>query len=135
MLRQFERTDGSNSRYLGTLAYSYLQAGHEQEFEKLTGALEESVARRLVARDKSFGSIFNSIRLAALTGTDEEVLIQVQRLIDNDGIGVNLFDTPMFDRMQEDAEFQKLNAIVVKLANDERAKLGLDPYMAALANN
>ena len=120
MLQQFERTDGSNSGYLAPLAYSYLQAGRESEFKKLTDALAETVVRREVARDKSFGSIFNSINLAALTGTDEEVLIHAQRLIDNNGVGVNVFDTPIsfsssvvtdfaiaiFDRMRENAEFQ-----------------------------
>ena len=135
MLQQFERTDGSNSGYLAPLAYSYLQAGREPEFKKLTDALAESVARRVVALDKSLPSILNSVDLAALTGTDEEILIQVQRLIDNDGVGVNVFDTPIFDRMQENAEFRRLNAILVKRANDERAKLGLDPYQAALPNS
>jgi len=135
MLQQFERTDGSNSGYLAPLAYSYLQTGRDPEFKILTDALAESKARREVALDKSLGSIFNSIDLAALTGTDEEVLIQAQRLIDNNGVGVNFFDTPMYDRMAENAEFQKLDAILVKRANDERAKLGLDPYERALSNN
>jgi hypothetical protein len=67
-----------------------------------------------------------------LTGTDEEVLVQVQRLIDSNGVGVNIFDTPLYDRMADNAEFQKLNAILVKRANDERAKLGLDPYQRAV---
>ena len=135
MLQQFERTDGSNSGYLAPLAYSYLQSGRESEFNKLTDALAESVSRRVVALDKSLGSIFNSISLAALTGTDEEVLIQVQRLIDDNGLGVNTFDTPIFDRMEGNAEFQRLNAILVKRANNERAKLGLDPFQPVLANN
>jgi hypothetical protein len=135
MLQQFERTDGSNSGYLAPLAYSYLQAGRESEFKILTDALAESVARRVVARDKSYGSIMNSINLAALTGTDEEVLTQVQRLIDNNGIGVDVFDAPIFDRMQGNAEFQRLNAILVERANRERAKLGLERYQPALANN
>ena len=135
MLQQFERTDGSNSGYLAALAYSYLQAGRDEEFKILTDALAESGERREVARDRSFGAIFNSIDLAALTGTDEEVLTQVQRLIDNNGVGVRLFDAPIYDRMADNAEFQKLNAILVKRANDERAKLGLDPYQRALSNN
>ena len=135
MLQQFERTDGSNSSYLAALAYSYLQSGRDLEFKKLTDALAESRERREVARDKSFRSIVDSIALAALTGTDEEVLTQVQRLIDNDGVGVRLFDAPIYDRMAENAEFQRLNAILVKRANDERAKLGLDPYQRALSNN
>ena len=132
MLQQFERTDGSNVRYLAPLAYAYLQEGRDAEFKIMTDALAEAKARREVARDMSFGSISSSIDLAALTGTDEEVLTQVQRLIDNNGVGVNIFDTPMYDRMADNAEFQKLNAILVKRANDERAKLGLDPYQRAV---
>jgi TolB-like protein/Tfp pilus assembly protein PilF len=135
MLQQFERANGSNSGYLAPLAYSYLQAGRETDFKILTDALEESVARRAVARDKSFGALINSINLAALTGTDEEVLTQVQRLIDNNGIGVDVFDAPIFDRMKGNAEFQKLNAILVERANRERAKLGLEPYQPALADS
>jgi TolB-like protein/Flp pilus assembly protein TadD len=132
MLQQFERADGSNSRYLAPLAYAYLQEGRDAEFKILTDALAESEARREVARNTSYGSIINSIDLAALTGTDEEVLVQIQRLIDSNGVGVNIFDTPLYDRMADNAEFQKLNAILVKRANDERAKLGLDPYQRAV---
>ena len=79
--------------------------------------------------------MINTINLAALSGTDQEVLIQVQRLVDNNGVGVNLFDRPIFDRMQESTEFQKLNAILVKRANDERAKLGLDPYVPGIPSS
>ncbi|NQV87542.1 MAG: hypothetical protein HQ492_10750 [Woeseiaceae bacterium] len=135
MLQQFERADGSNSGYLAPLAYSYLQAGRELEFKKLTDALAESVARREVTRDRSYGSLINSIDLAALTGTDEEVLTRVQRFIDNNGVGVDVFDTPILDRMQENADFLRLDAILVERANRERAKLGLDPYQPALSNN
>ena len=135
MLQQFDRADGSNSRYLAPLAYSYLQEGRDEEFMILTDALAEAVARRAVARDTSFGAIFNSIDLAALAGTDEEFLVQVQRLIDTNAVGVNRFDTPIYNRMADNAEFQKLNAILVKRANDERAKLGLGPYQQALSNN
>ena len=135
MLQQFERTDGSNSNYLPPLAYSYLRAGREAEFRKLTDALAESIERRVVARDKSYAAIFNSISYAALTGTDDEVLAQIQKLIDYNGLGVSLFDTPIFDRMRDNAEFQKLDAILLKRANQERAKLGLEPYQAALSGS
>jgi TolB-like protein len=132
MLQKFERADGSNSGYLAPLAYAYLQAGRDAEFKILTDALAEAEARRAVARDTSIGSIFNSMDLAALTGTDEEVLVQAQRLIDINHLGVNRFDTPLYDRMADNAEFQKLNAILVKRANDERAKLGLAPYQRTI---
>jgi len=135
MLRRFERPDGSNSRSLVSFAYSYLQTGREAEFKILTNALEESVTRRVVAQDKSFAAIDNEIALAALTGMDEDVLIKIQKLVDNNGVGVNLFDAPIFDRIRENPEFQRLDAIFVKRANDERAKLGLPPYLRALPSS
>ena len=135
MMQQFERTDGSNSGYLSALAYSYLQSGRDLEFRKLTDALAESEQRREVARDRSYGSLLDSIDLAALTGSDEEVLTQMQRLIDFGVVDVRLFDAPIYDRMADNAEFQRLNAILVKRANDERAKLGLEPYQRALPNS
>ena len=63
-----------------------------------------------------------------MTGTDEEVLERARRIVDNNGTGVLFFDSPIFERMNENAEFQELGAILEKRANDERAKLGLEPY-------
>ena len=131
MLQRFERTDGSNSSYLAPLAYCYLQAGRDLEFKFLTDALAENLARQEVA-GRSSATILRSIDLAALTATDEEVLIQVQRLVDNNGVDVNMFYMPWYDRMADNAEFRRLNAILVKRANDERAKLGFDPYQRAV---
>ena len=90
--------------------------------------MAEYERRREVARDRSLGAVFSSLNLAALTGTDEEVLAMAQVLIDYNGVGVRIFASPLYDRMADNAEFQKLDAILVKRANDERAKLGLDPY-------
>ena len=135
LIQQFKRLDGTNSGYLSALAYSYLQAGKEQEFKLLTDALAASVAKRRAAESTFVDAIIEAAELAALTGTDEEVLIQVRKIIANNGVGVNFFDYPIFERMKDNAEFQKLDAILVKRANDERAKLGLDPYLPVAAIN
>jgi len=135
LIRQFIRPDGSNSGYLSLLSFSYLQAGREDEFEKLTDALAVSVSRRRAAESTFVPAIIEAAELAALTGTDEEVLVQVRKIVGNNGVGVNFFDYPIFERMKDNAEFQKLDAILVKRANDERAKLGLDPYLPIAAIN
>ena len=135
LIQQFKRPDGSNSGYLSSLSFSYLQAGREQDFRKLTDALAESVSRRRAAESTFVPAIVEAAELAALTGSDEEVLVQVRKIVDNDGVGVNFFGYPIFDRMRENSEFQRLNAILVKRANDERAKLGLDPYLAGIVRN
>jgi TolB-like protein/Flp pilus assembly protein TadD len=133
LIQHFAVPDGSNSGYLSPLAYSYLQAGKEQDFRKLTDALAASVAKRRAAESTFVPAIVEAAELAALMGTDEEVLVQVRKIADNNGVGVNFFDYPIFERMKDNAEFQKLDAILVKRANDERAKLGLDPYLPVAA--
>jgi len=135
LIRQFIRPDGSNSGYLSLLSFSYLQASREDEFEKLTDALAVSVSKRRAAESTFVPAIIEAAELAALTGTDEEVLVQVRKIVGNNGVGVNFFDYPIFERMKDNAEFQKLDAILVKRANDERAKLGLDPYLPVVAIN
>jgi TolB-like protein len=135
LIRQFIRPDGSNSGYLSLLSFAYLQAGREDDFKKLTDALAMSVSKRRAAESTFVPAIVEAAELAALTGTDEEVLVQVRKIVDNNGVGVNFFDYPIFERMKDIAEFQKLDAILVKRANDERAKLGLDPYLPVAAIN
>jgi len=130
LLGHFARPDGSQSGFMAPLAFSYLQIGKEPEFKQLTDARAESLRRQRAAGDNNYGLRFDETELAALSGTDEEVLERARRLVDNSGVGVLYFDSPIFDRMKENAEFQKLGAILEKRANDERAKLGLEPYQA-----
>jgi hypothetical protein len=75
------------------------------------------------------------MNLAALTGKDEEALEHMQGIVDNGLVDVLLFDSPIYARFYDNPKFQKLRATVIKRANDERAKLGLDPYLPMMANN
>jgi len=128
LLEHFANPDGWNGGFMAPLAFSYLQVGRELEFKQLTDARAESLRQQRSAGANNNGLRFNEAELAALTGTDEEVLERARRLVDNDDVGVRYFESPIFDRMKENAEFQKLGAILEKRANDERAKLGLEPY-------
>jgi len=130
LLEHFARPDGSQSGFMAPLAFSYLQVGKEQEFKQLTDARAESLRRLRAAGDNNNLLRFVDTELAALTGTDEEVLERARKIVDNSAVGVRYFESPIFDRMKENAEFQKIGAILEKRANDERAKLGLEPYQA-----
>ena len=135
LLEHFARPDGSQSNFMAPLAFSYLQVGREQEFRQLTEAMAEAVEQRYAVGSNNFPTWFLAARLAALTGSDEEVLKHVQTIVDNGGMGPLLFRLPIFERMKENLEFQRLNAMEIKRANDERAKLGLGPYSTLAATN
>ena len=128
LLEHFDRPDGSNAGFMGTLAFAYLQVGREREFEQLTAAMAKSVRQQRAAGTNDNALRFSEAEFAALTGTDEEVLERVRRIVDNDGTGVLFFDSPIFERMNGNSEFQELDATLKKRANDERAKLGLELY-------
>ena len=130
LLEHFARPDGSQISFMATLAFAYLQTGREREFEQLTATMAESVRQQRAAGTNDNALRFSEAELAALTGTDEEVLKYVRRIIDNNGIGVQYFESPIFERMNGNSEFQELDATLKKRADDERAKLGLEPYQA-----
>ncbi|MCH8159125.1 MAG: hypothetical protein IIA08_04555 [Proteobacteria bacterium] len=130
LLEHFARPDGSQISFMATLAFAYLQTGREREFEQLTATMAESVRQQRAAGTNDNALRFSEAELAALTGTDEEVLKYVRRIVDNNGISVQYFASPIFERMNGNSEFQELDAMLKKRADDERAKLGLEPYQA-----
>ena len=130
LLEHFDTPNGSNAGFMGPLAFAYLQVGREREYKQWTDAMAESVRQQRAAGTNDNALRFSEAELAALTGTDEEVLKYVRRIIDNNGIGVQYFESPIFERMNGNSEFQELDATLKKRADDERAKLGLEPYQA-----
>jgi TolB-like protein len=135
LIEHFASPSGQNSFYMAPLAFSYLQVDRTEEFQRLAKAMAE--ATKLARADKTDNYdlwLFETL-LSALTGSDDDVLRHAQKIVDNGGVGVRLFTSPIFDRMKDNAEFQKLRATVLKRANDERAKLGLDPYLPITGNN
>jgi TolB-like protein len=135
LMERFASPDGENSGYMAPLAFSYLQVGKEDEFLKLTQAMAETAEQKRAVGTNDMSLRFREMNLAALTGKDEEALEHMQSIVDNGLVDVLPFDSPIYARFYENLEFQKLRATVVKRANDERAKLGLDPYLPAMASN
>jgi TolB-like protein len=134
-LSRHKRPDGTNSGHLAPLAYCYLQIGDEQQFTKLIDALKESMQQRAAYGSTFVPTLNQAAELAALTGQEDEVISLARKIVDKNAVGVNFFGDAIFDRFKDHAEFQSLNATLLQRANDERAKLGLDPYQAPLATN
>ena len=135
LIEHFASPVGQNSFYMAPLAFSYLQADRTEEFQQLTKAMAEATKLARADKTDNFDLWLFETLLAALTGSDEDVLRHAQKIVDNGGVGVRLFTSPIFDRMKDNAEFQTLRATVLKRANDERAKLGLDPYLPITSYN
>jgi len=135
LTEHFASSDGRNSGYMPRLAFAYLQLNRESEFRRLTELMDLSARNARADGSNNIYVWMFETQLAALTDTDDEVLRRAQILIDNGGIGVRLFSSPIFDRLQDSPEFQELRTIALMRANDERAKLGLDPYSPSTFND
>lgn len=136
LMAYFARPDGTNVAFMVPLAFAYLQAGKEQEFMQVTQAMAKAVELQQAAGvDNNYFGWTLQADLAALTGRDEDFFLHMQKIVDNDGIGVLLTEVPYYEHMKDNAEFQKLDATLIKRSNEERAKLGLDPYLPVTALN
>jgi TolB-like protein len=134
LIEHFASPVGQNSFYMAPLAFSYLQVDRTEEFQQLTKAMAEATEMARADKTDNLDLWLFEAMLAGMTGSDEEVLKQAQKIVDNGGVSVQLFTSPIFDRMKDNPEFQKLRALVLKRTNDERAKLGLDPYLPITGN-
>jgi TolB-like protein len=134
-LLRLKQPDGNNAGHLAPLAYCYLQIGDEQQFAKLIDALEESVQQRASNGSTFIPALYEAAELAALTGQEDEVISFAKKIVDKNGVGVDFFGAAIFDQYRDHAEMQNVNATMLKRANDERAKLGLEPYRAPMASN
>lgn len=132
LLKHFESPDGTNSGHLTQIAFAYLQVGREDDFRKLTSALVEALQRRSAAGENNFQTRGMAISVAMFTGSDKDILDAIGDIVDWGATSPVAFDDQMFDGIRSNPEFLRLQAIVEKRANDERAKLGLPPFQKSL---
>jgi tetratricopeptide (TPR) repeat protein len=135
LTKHFASPAGQNAGYMAPLAFSYLQVNRTDEFQQLTKAMAEAIELARADGTDNFNFWLYETWLAAMTGSDDDVLGHAQKIVNNGGVGVRLFAAPVFDRMKDNVEFQNLRALVLKRANDERAKLGLDSYLSPINSN
>jgi len=83
----------------------------------------------------SFPAWYSQLAYAGLTANDEDFLDRIQEYVDHGAISATGLDGALFDRIAHTDRFRELDAIVRKRTNDERAKLGLDPYQSFVVSN
>ena len=135
LMEHFAVPNGENSNYMAPLAYAYLQVGGEDEFKQITQGMNDAIGQLRTAGSENFNLWFREAELAALTGDDDELLEHLKKIVDNGYVDVLPFESPLLDRLKDNAKLQELRAVALKRANDERAKLGLDPYLPVMASN
>ena len=128
LLAEESRVNRLSTGYLGPLAYAYRELGMDAEFTAVLAAMDRAIEAQ-VRRSPQFGPVlYGQCQRAALAGDRDALLANARKIADQGAADVQAFNDPMFQAYEDDAEFQAIVAELVKRGNDERAKLGLEPY-------
>ena len=133
-LLQGQRANGYwGTGYYGPLAYAYLQQGAETAFHGLTMAMGKALADQRAAGIDNRFQWYSQAEYAALTGDVDKVLEQMRRAVASGYVSTFAFSAPIFDSIREDSRFQEIEQRVLVRADEERAKLGMEPYRPFVA--
>ena len=133
-LLQGQPADGYwGTGYYGPLAYAYLQQGAETAFHGLTMAMGKALADQRAAGIDNRFQWYSQAEYAALTGDVDKVLEQMRRAVASGYVSTFAFSAPIFDSIREDSRFQEIEQRVLVRADEERAKLGMEPYRPFVA--
>jgi len=114
--------------YLGPLAYAFLQQGKEVDFDRVIEEMGKALSEHRVAGGDSRFYWYNEAEYAALTGDVDDVLKQMQQAVASGYVSTHAFTSPIFDSIREDPRFQNIEQQVLTRVDEERAKLGMEPY-------
>ena len=128
LLAEASRVTSLSTGYLGPLAYAYQQLGMDAESTAVLAAMDRAIEAQ-IRRSPDFEPVlYGQSQRAALAGDRDALLANARKIADQGAADVQAFNDPMFQAYEDDAEFQAIVAEIVKRGNDERAKLGLEPY-------
>ena len=114
--------------YLGPLAFAFLQQGNEVAFHRLIEEMSKEFSEQRAAGFDNRYYWFSQAQYAALTSDVDEVLKQMQRAVASGYVSTAAFASPIFDSVREDPRFQNIEQQVLTRVDEERAKLGMEPY-------
>ena len=135
-LLQAQSADGYwGTGYYGPLAYAYLQQGADAAFQGLVEAMGKALADQRAAGIDNRFQWYSQAEYAALTGDIDKVLEQMQHAVASGYVSTAAFSTPIFDSIREDSRFQEIERQVLTRVDEERAKLGMEPYRPFVASN
>ncbi len=114
--------------YLPVLAWAYR---HNGEVETARLLIEE--ASRIIAGfppdvERNWVYAIAEARHAALTGDDDLALVKLDQSVENGFRDLLEIEMPFYAHLREDDRFRSIADHLLRLVNDERAKVGLTPY-------
>jgi TolB-like protein len=125
---------GWGTEFLSPLAYVYLQAGRDDEFQILADEMKRVLD---IAREAGYDNWYHwycQAHYAALIGETDGAIEHLQRALDKGFVSV-LFIEPLFRLLKDDPRLREIEATALARANEERAKLGLAPYRPIASTN
>lgn len=135
VLEKFPRSSDNNTDYMGPLAFALQQSGRDVEFHQVTEAMKLAIDSIRAYGANSYPIWNSEAEYAALTGTDEELLNKLQHMVDGGLVTSTGLKYPMFERVAATDRYLKMDAFLKRRADEERAKLGLEPYRPMAATN
>jgi TolB-like protein/Flp pilus assembly protein TadD len=115
--------------YAGELAYAFLQIGEEEIFSELLELIRNDIASQVANGTDNWVIRMGEAQYAALTGDTEGAINAIQRAIDSGFRASSDFSSPVFQNMRGDPRFEELQSTLATYVDEERAKLGMDPYL------
>jgi hypothetical protein len=78
---------------------------------------------------------YSQAEYVALTGELDKVLEQMRHAVASGHVSTYAFSAPIFDSIREDSRFQEIEQQVLTRVDEERAKLGMEPYRPFVATD
>ena len=133
LLRTQPIADDWGIGYAGELAYAYLQIGDERAFAELLELIRTKLESVAEDGTNNFVVPFGKAQYAALSGDIDAAIIQLQQAVDGGYRSTARLKSPVFDSLRGEPKFEVIRQTLVDLVDEERAKLGMDPYLPVSA--
>lgn len=119
--------------YAGELAYAYLQIGEEDIFAELLELIRTILKSQTANGTNNWVVRMAEAQYAALNGDLEGAIDALQRAVDSGFRNGGGFESPIFENLRGEPKFEELSQALANYVDEERAKLGMDPYLPVSA--
>jgi tetratricopeptide (TPR) repeat protein len=119
--------------YAAELAYAYLQIGEEKVFADLLEIMRVKLEGDAENGTDNWVVRISEAQYAALRGDVEGAIAALQRALDSGYRVSGGFDSPIFQNLNGEPRFDELRTTMARYVDEERAKLGMDPYLPVSA--
>jgi len=131
LLRNLPVVGYFGTQYLAPLAVAYSQAGLDDEYQLLVETMESALDVQRARGSDSWIHWYSKAQYAVLTGDIDAATSHLQTALDRGYVSAEQLD-PVMDLIADDKRFVSLTATALARANQERAKLGMEPYRRPL---